>query len=65
MSGLTHIICVSLLMDLQDCYYVYCTFSVLASLYYTLYLLKPGMNQQIYINPLMNYIHRAEVLECS
>ena len=52
-------------MDLQDCYYVYCTFSVLVSFYYTLYLLKPGMNKQLNMNPLMNYIYRAEVLQYS
>ena len=52
-------------MDVQDCYYVTCTFPVLASLYYTLYLLKPGMNQKVYMNQLMNYIYRAAVLEFS
>ena len=54
-----------LLMGVQGCYYVSCNFSVLANLYYTLYLLKPVINQQVYMNSLMNYIYRAAVLKCS
>ena len=48
-----------LLMYLHYFYYVYCTFYVLTSLYYTLNLLKTGINEQVYMNPLMNYIYRA------
>ena len=50
-----------LLIDFQNCYYVSCNFSVIVSLYYTFYLLKPGMNQQVNINPLMKFIY-MEVL---
>ena len=50
------------LMGVQYSYYISCTFYVLAYLYYTLYLLKPGINQQVYMNPLMNYIYSAAVL---
>ena len=48
-------------MDYQYCYSVSCGFYVLASLYYTLYLLKPGMNQQLDMNPLVKYIYRSVV----
>ena len=64
--GFTHIVCVSFADGFIGLLlYKYIIFSVLAYLYYTFYLLKPGMNQQIYMNLLMNYIYRASVLECS
>ena len=44
------------LVPVGKCFQVVSRGGVLASLYYTLYLLKPGMNQQVYMNPLINYI---------
>ena len=40
MYEFTHIVCVSFADRFQYCYYVYCNFSVIASLYYIFYLMK-------------------------
>ena len=65
MSGFKYILCVSFADGVTILLLCILYFFVLASLYYTLYLLRHGMNQQVYMNPLMNYIYRAEVLEFS
>ena len=48
-------------MDLKDYFYVSCTDSVLEHLNYTLFLMKPGMNKQVDMNPLMKCIYRSAV----
>ena len=43
-------------MGFKDFCYVSCTFSVLLYFYFTLYLLKRGINQHLVMHTLMKYI---------